>query len=166
RQQLTHVPGDVESYRYLSTKRILFLSITRPLQKAPSTSGFESGIRFTGQIRPYQTIPVLDQLKAAEESKYESWIHDLRTGKERPATTKEIREWGREETGSGDESEAEKKLFIQYHVVKRSSSPDGDHIAFIYVMDDPAKSAMWSRRLLLYSKSTQGWIELTPDAYF
>lgn len=166
RQQLTHVPGDVESYRYLSDKRILFLSITRPCRKALSTDAFESGIRFTGQIRPYQTIPVLDQLKAAEESKPESWIHDLRTGKGRPATTKEIREWGPEETERGQIDEAIRNLFARYHIVEKSPSPDRNDIAFVYVVDDPAKSPTWSRRLLLYSKGTQSLIELTPNGYF
>lgn len=166
RRQLTHLPGDVESYRYLSDRGILFLSITIPPQKALSTHAFESGIRFTGQIRPYQAIPVLDQLRAAEESKTESWIHDLRTGKERPATTKEIREWGPEETGSGETDEAVRKLFAQYHIVEKNPSPDGNNIAFVHVVDDPAKSPTWSRRLLLYSKDTQSSIELTPNAYF
>ena len=165
RQQLTHIPGDVESYRYFSNKGILFLSITRPPRKAPSTGALESGIRFTGQIRPYQTIPVLDQLKAGE-FKHESWIHDLRTGKERSATTKEVGEWGQEKTECGETDEAVRKLFVQYHIVEKSPSPDGNNIAFVYVVDDPAKSPTWSRRLLLYSKGTQSSIELTPNAYF
>jgi dipeptidyl aminopeptidase/acylaminoacyl peptidase len=166
RLQLTHVRGNVESYRYLQDEQVLFLTVTGHFQRGSATRASESGIRFYGQIRPYQSIPVLDQLSAAEQSKREYWVYDLRTGKQFPATTNQIRAWGPEVAESDEASEAERKVFAQYHVVDRSESPDRNHIVFMYVVDDPAKSSHWSRRLLLYSKQRQSWTELTPNAYF
>ena len=166
RQQVTHIPGNVESYRYLPNNEILFLTATGPVQKEPASGGSGSGILFDGKIRPYQTIPVMDQLRVAEELKREYWICDLRTGKERQATTSEIGEWEPAEVEAGETDEAERKLFAQYHVVEKRPSPDRKHIAFVYVVDDPAESPTWSLRLLLYSKGGYSSIELTPNAYF
>ena len=162
RQQVTHIPGNVESYRYLRKNEIFFLTATGPVRNEPASGESRSGILFHGQIRPYQTIPVMDQLRIAE-AKRQYWICDLRSGKERPATTKEIHEWGPAEGESGEADEAE--LSAKYHIVEKRPSPEGKRVAFIYVVDDPAKSPTWSLRLLLYSKDQQSSIELTPNAY-
>jgi dipeptidyl aminopeptidase/acylaminoacyl peptidase len=165
RQQVTHIPANVESYRYLPNNEILFLTAGGPVKKEPASGGSGPGILFHGQIRPYQTIPVMDQLRIAE-SKRQYWIYDLRSGKERPATTNEIREWGPADGESGGTDEAAGKLVAQYHIVGKLPSPDRKRIALVYVVDDPAKSPTWSLRLLLYSKRENSSIELTPNAYF
>lgn len=166
KSQVTHVKGNVERYRYLPEKQVLFLTATEAVREDSASSASESGIRFRGQIHPYQTISVLDQLNSAKEPKYEYRIYDLRAGKERRATIQEIREWGPQEMESGETNEAEKKMFAEYHIVERCPSPDGNQIAFLYVVDDPEKAPAWSRRLLLYSKRTESWSQVTPNAYF
>jgi len=165
REQITHVDGDVESFRYLLEEKALFLTVAEA-QPSGHSKFAESGVLFTGQIRPYQSIPVVTQLEAAQQSKLEYRIHDLRTGRERRATEKEIHD--RAQQGSTAQNSLGENLqeLTKYHVVDFRASPDGEHIAYLYVVDDPSLSPTWSRRLLLVSKRTQTLKEVTPEAYF
>jgi len=165
RHQITGVPGDVESFRYIAEEHALFLAVLKaPAEKTKRSVG---GILFTGQIRPYQSIPVLEQLELTQEPTRQYWIHEFRTGKERLATPREIRDW--EPAGSSvinDLTAEQRDALAKYHLVEGSEDPTGENVAYIYQIDDPSISPTWSRRLLLWSKHTQTAKEATPSAHF
>ena len=93
RQQITHVAGDVESYRSEPGARALFLTVLPHRTPGKGEEFFEPGILFSGQFRTYQSIPIVTQLRLAHEPTREYWIHDLGTQRERRATDREISEW-------------------------------------------------------------------------
>jgi dipeptidyl aminopeptidase/acylaminoacyl peptidase len=165
RHQITDVAADVEGYRYIAEKCALFLTVV----KAPAEKRKRSvaGILFTGQIRPYQSIPVLEQLERTREPRREYWIHEFRTGRERLATPREIRDW--EPTGSSvinGLTAEEREALAKYHLVERKEDPIEENVAYVYQVDDPFISPTWSRRLLLWSRNKRMVKEVTPDAYF
>jgi dipeptidyl aminopeptidase/acylaminoacyl peptidase len=167
RQQVTRLGGDVESYRRIQDGHALFLTVVSPREAGTKPKSGESGILFSGQFRPYQSIPVLTQLESAEEPRRECWIHDLQTGRERRATEKEIHGWRIGTTTAGKDSTSEEsRELAKYHVVDAQVSPNQANVAYLYVVDDPSLSRTWSRRLLLRSTRTHSLREVTPDAYF
>jgi len=165
RHRLTNVPGDVESYRYVAEEHALLLTVVKA--SAEDKEASSKGILFEGQIRPYQTIPVLTQLQLSRERRREYWIHDLRTSRERTATPQERRVWGSDGSSALNNLPAdERQAIAKYHVVGRKEAPDGKNVAYVYQVDDPSLSSTWSRRLLVWSKDTHVLKEVTTDAYF
>jgi dipeptidyl aminopeptidase/acylaminoacyl peptidase len=165
RHQITEVAGDVESYRYIAEEHALFLTVvTGP---AEETTRSVRGILFTGQIRPYQSIPVLEQLALTQEPRRQYWIHEFRTGKERLATPKEIQDWEpRDSSVINDRAAGEREALAKYHLVEGQEDPSRKNVAYVYQVDDPSISATWARRLLLWSRVKHTVKEVTPDAYF
>jgi dipeptidyl aminopeptidase/acylaminoacyl peptidase len=167
RKQVTQVPGDVESYRFEPALHGLFLTVNLRRTAVASEPSFEPGILFNGQFRTYQSIPILSQMKLAQEPTREYWIHDLSTGRERRATDDEIRKWAQE--GSPDPAAFDKDKrgpLDHYHLAETLQAPDRIHIAYVYTVDDASLSRLWARRLLLGNRLTEELREVTPQAYF
>lgn len=167
RTQVTHVPGDVEGYRFEPALHGLFLTVDLRRTAVASEPSFEPGILFNGQFRTYQSIPILLQMKLAQEPTREYWIHDLSTGRERRATDDEIRKWAQEESPEVAALDKDKwRPLDQYHLDETFEAPDRVHVAYIYTVDDASRARLWARRLLLRNRETGELREVTPDAYF
>jgi dipeptidyl aminopeptidase/acylaminoacyl peptidase len=167
RQQVTRVPGGVENYLPEPIAHALFLTVLGHRTPGGGDESFEPGILFNGQFRTYQSIPIVTQMKWAQEPAREYWIHDLRTQHERRATEKEISEWKPNGRALGEHlNEVERHAFSRYHLAEAEEAPDRAHIAYIYIADDPSISRLWARRLLLRTSAAEELREVTPDACF
>jgi dipeptidyl aminopeptidase/acylaminoacyl peptidase len=164
REQITQVDGNIERYSYLADEEALLLTVARKQTSDVPAKAGERGVLFTGQIRGYQTIPVPVQLELALQPKREYWVHDLRTGRERKATAREIHKGSVEAGSDPNAPEADAQELGKYHVVDSRVSPDGSHIAYLYVVDDPSVSPSWSRGLLLVSRRAHTVRKVKPDA--
>src|SRR5215471_8464987 len=103
RLQVTRFAGDVENYRFVSQGRVLFITVAKRASPLDRSKAYQPGLLFPGPIRPYQSIPVATQLRSAQEPKREYWVRNLRSGRERRATTEEIDTW-KPPDASGSES--------------------------------------------------------------
>jgi dipeptidyl aminopeptidase/acylaminoacyl peptidase len=167
RRQVTHVPGDVESYRLEPALHRFFVTVNLRRTAEASEPSFEPGILFSGQFRTYQTIPILSQMKLAQEPTREYWIHDLNTGRERRATDDEISSWAQEGSPEAAALDQDKRRPLdQYHLEETLEAPDRVHVAYTYSVGDTSISRLWARRLLLRNRETGELTEVTPDAYF
>jgi len=162
RRQLTRIAGDVESYRYVPGKDKLLLTVLKARTSETSANSGPSGIRFTGQIRPYQSISLLQQLEFAKQATREDWTYDLRTHREALAPPDEKRG---SELG-GDLNRDERRAFAKYHPIDGQESPNAENAAYLYEVNDASISRTWSRRLLLWSQRNRTLKEVTPAAYF
>jgi len=167
RLQVTRFAGDVENYRLVSQGRVLFITVAKRASPGVRSKAYQPGLLFPGPIRPYQSIPVTTQLRWAQEPKRQYWVHNLRSERERRATTEEIDAWKARDAADGESlSEKERKALEKYHLLEAKDSSDRAHVAYTYAVDDPSISRSWGRRLLLLSKGTGQVKELTPDAHF
>jgi dipeptidyl aminopeptidase/acylaminoacyl peptidase len=167
RQQVTRVPGDVESYRVRPGAHALFLTVLPHRTLRKEEGAFEPGILFSGQFRTYQSIPIVAQMRLEQEPAREYWIHDLGTQEERRATEQEVDEWkSNEPAQTALLNEEGRHALGRYHIAEAKESPDGTHVAYIYTVDDPAISGLWARRLLLTVSGSGPLCEVTPGAYF
>jgi len=164
---VTHLAGDAENYRFVSQGPILFITVSTIALADVRSKAYQPGLLFPGPIRPYQSIPVTTQLRWAQEPKRQYWVHNLRSGRERRATTEEIDAWKARDAADVESlSEKERKALEKYRLLEAKESPDGAHLAYTYLIDDPSSSRSWGRRLLLLSTGTAQAKELTPDAHF
>jgi len=162
REKATSVPGDVESYRWCPGGGELFLATVKPRRSLDPANADGGGILFNRAIHPYQVIPILTQMKEAQESEREYWIYDLKTQQERLATQQEIgecRPWN-----SAFPSDQNSTL-SQYHIVDALPSPDRLKVAYIYAVDKASQSKTRASRLLVASNHDGHVRELTPDAH-
>lgn len=167
RQQVTRVPGDVESYCVQPGAHALFLTVLPHRTPRKEEEAFEPGILFSGQFRTYQSIPIVAQMRLAQEPVREYWIHDLGTREERRATEQEVDEWkSNEPAQTALLNDKGRHALGRYHIAEAKESPDGTHVAYIYTADDPTISGRWARRLLLTASGTGPLCEVTPGAYF
>jgi dipeptidyl aminopeptidase/acylaminoacyl peptidase len=167
RKQITHVTGDVESYRWSGDDSAIILEVLMPPSAGQMAEWAEHGMRLDADISPYRTVSVLSQ-KAESRQNHEYWVHEYATGLERRAKQEEIREWfplaesGANEPITGTKSPASEK----YKIVDASPSPDGKRVAYLYLVEDPAVSKTWCRRLLIRPNASSELVEVTPHSYF
>jgi dipeptidyl aminopeptidase/acylaminoacyl peptidase len=167
RKQISHVNGDVESYRRLADDSALILQVQTLSSEGQIANWAEHGILLDAEISPYRSVSVLAQKVQARQA-HEYWIHDSKTGIERRATLEEIRKWfpraenEASETVGGTKTSASEK----YKIVDAKPSPNGKRIAYLYLVDDPAVSKTWCRRLLIRPSAGSRLVEVTPDSYF
>ena len=166
RMRVTRAPGDVESYQFEPAINGFFLTVNVRQNSRASEPSFEPGILFSGQFRTYQSIPILSQVKLAEEPRREYWVHDLHAGRERRATDEEIHKWGQASPGVESIDRNKRLQLDQYHLNETLEAPDRVHVAYIYSVDDASVSRRWARRLLLGNRLTGELREVTPEAYF
>lgn len=167
RQQISHVNGDVEMYRWVADGTAIILEVQTPPSDAQIANWAEHGMLLDAEISPYRGVPVLAQKSQARQT-HEYWIHDSETGIERRATLEEIRKWfpraenEASETVAGTKTSASEK----YKIVDANPSPDGKKVAYLYLVDDPTVSKKWCRRLLIRPNAASELVEVTPDSYF
>jgi dipeptidyl aminopeptidase/acylaminoacyl peptidase len=127
----------------------------------------EHGILLDAEVSPYRSVSVLAQ-KSQARQKYEYWLHDYKTGIERRATQKEVREWFPLAENYASESSARNTLPSsgKYKMLDVNPSPDGKKVAYLYLVDDPAVSKESCRRLLIRPSAASELVEVTPDSYF
>ena len=168
RKQITHINGNVEKYRWLGDGKALILEVVPSPSKQETARWAEHGILMDGDIKPYLSISVLAQEAAAQEPKSEYWIHEYETKIERPATAKEIRDSFPMASYDATGSIAEKQESppAKYRMVDANPSPDGEKIAYLYMVDDPVLSPRWGRRLLIRPTKGTKFAEVTPDSYY
>ncbi len=170
RKQITHVNGNVESYRWFESGRALILEVQLSPTEQERATWSEQGILLDGDISPYRSIPVLAQKLESQAPRLEYWIHDCGTGIERRATEKEIREWfplaSYEANESGSTDEKQGPFSRKYKIVDANPSPDGKSVAYLYVVDSRALSPTWARRLLMRRGPGGELVEVTPDSYY
>lgn len=168
REQITHVNGDVEKYRWLGDGKALLIEVVSSPSERETARWAEHGILMDSDIKPYLSIPVLAQKAESQEPKREYWIHEYETKIDRRATTKEIRDSfpleSYDATGSIDEKRD--SLSAKYQIVDANPSPDGKRIAYLYVVNVAALSPRWGRRLLIRWDKGSKFAEVTPDSYY
>ena len=163
RDKVTSVPGDVESYRWCRGGSSLFLTSAKLRSSYGAGSAAENGILFNRAIHPYQTIPILAQMEAANEPEREYWIYDLKTERERRATQDEIAEWVAR-NASAAPSNPDSAL-ANYHIIEALPSPDRSKTAYLYALDTAAQSKTWGIRLLVSSDQERHIVEVTPEGH-
>ena len=168
REQITHVKGDVESYRWLGDGATLVLEILLPPDGQETAKWAEHGILLDGEIKPYLTISVLAQKAESQRPKREYWVHEYETGIERRATQKEIQDWFplATERVNGPTTEKQTALSEKYTIVGALPSPDAKRCAYLYILEDPAVSPMPARRLLIREGADGSLVEVTPDSRY
>jgi dipeptidyl aminopeptidase/acylaminoacyl peptidase len=159
-QKVTSVPGDVESYRWCAGGSKLFLTTVKPRPDLDTVHDARSGILFNSAIHPYQVIPVLKQVEAAQEPEHEYWIYDFKTQQQRRANEQEVVKWRPWSSASDRNPTLEK-----YHILSGETSPDGSKVAYLYGVSDVAQSKTWATRLLVTSDHDRHIVEVTPDAH-
>ena len=70
--------------------------------------------------------------------------------------------------GNANESRSttQSHLSEKYKIVDVNPSPDGKRVAYLYLVEDPAVSKKWCRRLLIRRDTDSPLMEVTPDSYF
>jgi dipeptidyl aminopeptidase/acylaminoacyl peptidase len=167
REQITHINGDVESYRWLEDGSAMILEVVTPPGEQQIAKWAQQGMLLEPEISPYRTVSVLTQ-KADARPNHEYWIHEHTTGIERRATQEEIRESFPLAGSEENESIAGTKPPVpeKYKIVDVNPSPDGTKVAYLYLVNDAAVSKRWCRRLLVRPNAASELVEATPDSYF
>ncbi len=162
RERVTAVPGDVESYRWCPGGGAMFLTTVEPRPRPDRTNGGGSGILFNRALHPYQVIPILTQMEAAEEPEREYWIYELKAQRLRQATQQEITKW---RPWNLNMASGQNPTLAKYHVIGAAPSPDGSTVAYLYAVDTAEQSKTWAGRLLVATDHDRQIVELTPDVH-
>lgn len=161
-QKVTSVPGDVESYRWCAGGNKLFLTTVKPQPDLVTAHQEASGILFNSAIHPYQVIPVMKQMEAAQEPEREYWIYDFRTQGRRRASEQEIAKW---KPWSSPPTSDQNPALEKYDILSSETSPDGSKVAYLYGIAKVAESKTWAMRLLVTSDHGRHIVEVTPGAH-
>lgn len=127
---LTHVPGDVVTYRHTAHK--LILTVKGPTDRQENEMLAMRGIHYDQRFLPWQGVPVLLANLTEQSRLTETWTHDLDSGEERKATDSEQR-------GQAPSLEELQRVFDQHRPREADAcrvegpklSPDGQAVAFL-----------------------------------
>lgn len=166
--QVTHSEHNIQSFQLTPDGTELAMVVEKPYMVGRQQLA-EYGILYDGTLPVGDPVPILDEvlkLRRADTATTETWMHDLRNGSERKATSKEL------ETYSSWEGVPSGKIFSAKEIQEKQImgvkiSPDTTKMVYQRLELNPAESATWSFPLVL--KSTKGGespIVLTPGIYY
>jgi dipeptidyl aminopeptidase/acylaminoacyl peptidase len=164
--QTSHVPGNVLSYEWTADGTRILLKVDVPVDKSSVDEYSLNGIRYLGDIHPWQCLPIVDEVLATAPKRSETWIHDVATGQERKATAEEASRYSVSANKWPAGTDATTEWSRGHHLENPKLSPNGKMVAYRYFIDDPAHAATFTGSL--FSRPTAGGeaIELTPGAYY
>lgn len=151
---LTHLTGDVVSYRRTAHK--LILTVKRPTDRHESELLATRGIHYDQRLLPWQGMPVVLANLTEQSRVTATWIHDLDTGGERETA-------GAEERSEGPSLEELQRLFDQHRpqgadacrVEGPKLSPDGQTVAFLCFTENAHDSGTLSWNLFSANLATR-----------
>jgi dipeptidyl aminopeptidase/acylaminoacyl peptidase len=145
--ELSHVPGNVVSYRWGAGGRKIMLSVERARDRSGDQQVYRSGILYDGSIRPFRGRPIATEVLEQLPAKVENWIHDVASGRERKATSEESKLYGPWASDLAPTA-------FPTRLVDSIVSPDGKLVAYRFFDADPARVQKASYEL--YVKPVQG----------
>lgn len=163
--QLTHVPGDVQSFYWTSDGGKLVVTFVKPAEPNETQRLSEDGILYDGGFDASSGRPVVREVLASKPKELETWIHDVSTGEERKQTTAEADSAGPWISDIG-EAYFEGITFAGHHLRDAKVSPDGHRVAYRMINDSPGVNHAAHYRL--FSKPVRGGrpVEVAPGVYF
>lgn len=164
--QLTHVPGDVLSYRRKEAARKLILTIKRPVGAREGRMSKAQGIHYDQRFTPWQGMPAILANLSEETRATETWIHDLGTDEERTATAEE------EQTAEPSTDDLQ-RLFDEHRpagsdvcrVERPRLGPDGHTVAFLCFTENTNDTGVLSWNLFSADLLSQDVRRVTSRAY-
>ena len=154
--QLTHVNGDVKSYTLPPDGTKLLLTV-RPLRDPLEAEKLaQSGILYDGSFLFPHNRNVVSEVLATKQGPTEMLVHEIVSGKERPATEEEIAQLG------PWLSDLDEKILDPlsggsiegHHIVDAKISPDRRLVAYRYLPKNYAEAR--GRVYLLFVKPVKG----------
>jgi dipeptidyl aminopeptidase/acylaminoacyl peptidase len=162
-----NIPGDVIRYEWAAAKNQILLTVKKQRDAAEmervKRSTIEQGIAYDERIVAWNGQSVLDQMLARETQGTELWMHDVRTGAIRRATSEEIAASNPASTGFEEQM---KKITPGQVLLDQKISPDGSALAFRTWIYHPQNLNHEQRTLFLLTKDNGTPVELTPGAYY
>lgn len=152
--EVTHVPGDAQSFHWSHDGRRLIVSFARSRSNEEATRLSENGIQYDGQFDPARARPVVSEVLAAVPETTEIWIHDMMTGEERKQTETETETDTRKSWVSDiGEDYFNYTTFAAHHLLDAKISPNGREVAYrVYAGDSPDSKAIYQ----LFLKPVRG----------
>lgn len=162
---VTHLEHNVQTFQTSLDGGKLLLAVQKPSMIDPRKLS-ERGILYDGSIQAGVPRPFVDQVAEARGPETETWIHDLRNGRERKATEEESSEYTPpwEPVRSGklfSTKEVEGQLITGPRI-----SPDGKNVVYQRALLDPSESAEYSSALFVKSTAGGASVLLTPGTYY
>jgi dipeptidyl aminopeptidase/acylaminoacyl peptidase len=164
--QLTHVPGDVLSYRRDDAGGKLILKVRRPVDSRAAEQIEMHGIHYDDQFLPWQGMPVILASLSERARITESWVHDFGTGRDRRATAEEEKELKPSPGDLQQLFDAHRPVSSNGCQVERAQlSPDGHTVAFVCFAEDSNQTRIFSWDLFLADLWTRNVRQVTSDVY-
>jgi dipeptidyl aminopeptidase/acylaminoacyl peptidase len=163
---LTHVPGDVVSYRRNDAAGRLILTVKLPLDPEKRARLLTQGIHYDQRFLPWQGVPVLLSDLQEQERVTETWVHVMATGEERIATNEE-------QKTSVPSLEVLQNLVDGHrpapldacHVERPLLSPDGQTVAFVCFSENTSGTGVFGWNLFTVDLISREVRSVTSGSY-
>lgn len=162
--QLTHVPGDISSYRWMRDGSGLVLTVQPKRSPAEVRAIEQHGLLYDGSFPVWNRQSLVDAVLEWKPPEQQTWLYSFVTGKEHRATPEEGIRFGPWQSDLKNENVLTRPQDFDeaHHILDAKISPDRTHVAYRYFRDATADSQQIS--YVLYVKPVRGGspLRLTP----
>jgi dipeptidyl aminopeptidase/acylaminoacyl peptidase len=164
--QVTHVEHDVKDFQLTPDGGQLVLTVDQPaFTQAELQEISQHGVLYDDDLRAWLSRPFLEEFVELKLREPLIWIHDLESTQERKATDAELKKLGRWESDLPEKQFNSRRPLEGHRIVSSKISPDGESVAFVEYLDDPAHGSQDSRELFSKPARDGKPIALTPGAF-
>jgi dipeptidyl aminopeptidase/acylaminoacyl peptidase len=168
-EQLTHNPGEVQSYEWRPDGRQIVFTTVDPISpeeiKRVSERGIlydsYAGVGFEGSITPWEGRPIARAAIATKPRRKQVWIYDLASRTERKATAEEEADYNKAHLPR-PVSQPTDKVYV--HIVE--PSPDRKLIAYVSYLLDPDKPTARTWSISVKGADGGELVDLVPPSEF
>lgn len=164
--QLTHVPGNVRDFKWTRDTSKIVLTLERPTNPAEGKNLSQGGILYDGALRPWEGMPVVTAVLESKPPEMETWLYDVNSGDERPASVDETRLYSpRISDLLPSTTNGLKASEKPSHIIDFKRSPNTQLVAYRELINDPARSKWPSYRLYTKAVSDGATVELASRTF-
>lgn len=167
-EEVTHVNGNVRSYEVNPDGTELLLTVEKPRDPLQIRKLTEGGILYDGSFFVDRNQSFVSAALASKPLETELWIHELATGRERPATNEEIQQFGPWESDLDEKVLNKSNPSLEgHHILDAKVSPDRHLVAYRFLPKNPADSRQSIYQLFIkpVRGGTPTQIRMPPDSY-
>ena len=170
--QVTHLEHNVQSFQIIPDGPKLALAVEKP-SLIDKKQLAEHGILYDGSFNAGEPRPLLDEIildqideaRGGRGIESETWMHDLRGGRERKATEGESKAYSLQEDVPNEKLFTKKEIEEQ-GIMRAKISPDGKNVVYQRTLNDPSESGQVVYPLFLRSTGGGKAVALTPGVYY